>query len=76
MIRNINCFTATCERCVNRVFVKKNYWGDKLYICPHNPNKHKAISADDCGFFRCDGNDFSILCEDCSRGYLTKKRTK
>ena len=49
MIRNINCFTATCERCVNRVFVKKNYLfdNDKIYNVKHLAPDALGLEPDD-----------------------------
>jgi len=73
MIRNLNCFTATCDSCKNRCFVRKNYWGNKLYVCLYNPNVHKAIDAEDCGHFKCEGEDW-LFCDDCSKGYSRKRK--
>lgn len=75
-ITRINCVTANCEKCINRVFIKKNYWGEKLYTCPYNPKKHKAIDANDCGGFRCEGDEYSLLCKRCSGGKSVEKVLK
>jgi len=67
-IARVNCFTAGCSNCERAIMVKKNYWGEQLYICDAYQKKHKEIDARDCGNFRCDGNRHLILCKKCRKG--------
>ena len=72
-IYRVRCFTKTCRNCNNAVFVKNGFWGDRLYMCPASPKKHKEIDGRDCGKFRCsDYGEFS-LCKECSGGAPIKR---
>lgn len=69
MKKRINCFTVGCSTCKNGIMIKKNFWGDKLYICPAYPEKHKEVSGENCGNFRCNKyRASSILCQNCRKG--------
>ena len=69
MKKRINCFTVGCDNCESGIMVKKNFWGDKLYICSVYQKPHKIISGKNCGKFRCNKYDFrDIVCKDCRRG--------
>ena len=51
MKKRINCFTVGCSTCKNGIMIKKNFWGDKLYICPAYPEKHKEVIKLYFGFY-------------------------
>ena len=71
-----NCISANCEKCKNHIFIKTNYWGDKLYICKPYQKKHKVIKARDCGNFVCNSFDEGLLCRNCNQNKVLslKKR--
>lgn len=54
-------------------FVKKGFLGDKLYVCPYNQKKHKAIDGLDCGGFRCRNYGEYHVCESCNAGAPVKR---
>lgn len=67
-ISRINCFSAICKECKHHLLVKKNFFGDKNYVCLFNKKPHKKIDGKNCGNFRCIKDADSILCEFCRRG--------
>lgn len=72
-IDRVFCFTVNCENCINAVFVKEGFWGDKLYVCPYNQKKHKAIDGRDCGGFICTNYGEYHVCNSCNAGAPVKK---
>jgi len=72
-IYRVHCFTKTCRECSKAVFVKENFWGDKLYMCSETNKKHKEIDARDCGGFRCNQYGEYLLCQNCGGGAPVKR---
>ncbi len=69
MKERVACLSANCSYCREACFVKENYWRDKFYTCSANCKKHKAISAEDCGKFRCrKRGEEGLLCRNCKGG--------
>ena len=64
-INNISCSFTTCKECKNHVLVKETIFGNKIYICQHFPKKHRAISALNCGAFKCNISYDSYTCNNC-----------
>lgn len=74
--KRINCYFASCMKCINHVYVKKTLMGERLYTCKHVPKKHKAIDGNVCKDFRCKDDGESILCERCCKGEDVKTYMK